>query len=273
MMGTVTIGPMVFSLDVLAVLTAMLFASAAGKRVARGRGVQVEAMVWTSFAWALLASRSAHVLRYSDAYFANPSSILDVRDGGWLGWAGVAAGLASAIWFGWRRPAARAALRAASAAGLALWLGAVLAAGPPQSGMVIPALELATLRGAPLRLDALRGKPLVINLWASWCPPCRREMPLLRDAQRRHADVNFVFANQMESAAAVQRYLDAAHIELDNVVLDQHGALAAAIGSQAMPTTLFFDADGHLIERRMGELSAAALAQRLGAITGAPAGR
>ena len=267
-MGTVAIGPMSFSVDVLTVLVAMLFAAAISNRVARAGAVQVESKLWLSFVCALLAARAAHVLRYSDAYLGHPSSILDVRDGGWTGWAGVVAGVAALAWLSWRRPAQRPALVAGAAAGLAIWLGAILLASvQPKLDMGIPAVQLTNLRGEPAQLQAFRGKPLVVNLWASWCPPCRREMPLLRDAQLRRADVNFVFVNQMESAAAVQRYLGAAPIELDNILLDQHSALPSAIGSQALPATLFFDARGRLVERRLGELSAASLDQRLGAIS------
>jgi hypothetical protein len=85
-------------------------------------------------------------------------------------------------------------------------------------------------------------------------------------AQLRHADVNFVFVDQMETAAVVRRYLDGAHIDLDDVLLDQHSALSSAIGSQALPATLFFDAKGRPVERRLGELPAASLARRLARI-------
>jgi thiol-disulfide isomerase/thioredoxin len=266
-MGTVAIGPMAFSVDVLAVLAAILLATTVGNRVASVRGVRAESLLWMAIACALLAARAAHVLRYSDAYLGHPSSILDVRDGGWMAWAGVVAGVTAAAWLGWRRPAQRAALAAGAAAGIALWLGvALIASLQPKLQIGIPAVELTNLRGEPMQLQAFGGKPLVVNLWASWCSPCRREMPLLRDAQVRHADVNFVFANQMESAATVRRYLETSHIDLDNVLLDQHSALSSAIGSQALPTTLFFDARGRLIERRLGELSAASLAQRLAGI-------
>ena len=266
-MGTVAIGPMAFSVDVLAVLAAILLATTVGNRVARARGVHAESMLWMALACALLAARAAHVLRYSDAYLGHPSSILDVRDGGWMGWIGVGAGVAAAALLGWRRKAQRPALAAGTAAGLALWLGvALIAALQPKLEIGIPAVDLTNLLGEPKQLQAFGGKPLVVNLWASWCPPCRREMPLMREAQLRHADVNFVFVNQMESAGAVRRYLEASHIDLDNVLLDQHSALSSAIGSQALPATLFFDARGRLVERRLGELSAASLAQRLAAI-------
>lgn len=263
-MGTIAIGPMAFSLDVLVVLAAILLATTVANWVARARGVHAEPMMWMTIACALLAARAAHVLRYSDAYLGHPSSILDVRDGGWMGWAGVVAGVIVAAWLGWRRPAQRPALAAGVATGVALWAGvALIAALQPKLEVGIPAVELTNLRGEPQQLQAFAGKPLVVNLWASWCPPCRREMPLLRDAQLRRADVNFVFVNQSESAATVRQYLDASRIDLANVLLDPHSALSSAIGSQALPATLFFDARGRLVERRLGELSAASLAQRL----------
>lgn len=79
-------------------------------------------------------------------------------------------------------------------------------------------------------------------------------MPVLMQAQRSRPDVTFVFANQGETAATVRSYLAAHHIALDNV----------------LPTTLFFSADGKLVERHLGELSAATLAQWLEAAGAAP---
>lgn len=267
-MGTVTIGAMSLSVDVLVVLAALLLATTVGNRVARSSGTQVESMLWASIALALLVARTAYVLNYHDAYLASPTSVLNIRDGGWTGWAGVVAGIASIAWLSWRHPARRNGLLAAAAAGLVVWFGAALLAWvQPSREVGIPAVVLRSLRGEAMRLQAFHGKPLVVNLWASWCPPCRREMPLLREAQVRHPEMNFVFVNQMESADAVRRYLDDAHIDLDNVLLDQHSALSAATGTQGIPATLFFDAGGRLVERRIGELSAASLTQRVDSIS------
>ena len=109
------------------------------------------------------------------------------------------------------------------------------------------------------------GQPLVVNLWASWCPPCRREMPVLAAAQQRTSGVRFVFANQGEDAAAVLRYLAASNkeLQLSNVVFDPTAALGRAVGSKALPTTLFYDATGRLVDTHLGELSAASLASKL----------
>ncbi|WP_426176881.1 prolipoprotein diacylglyceryl transferase family protein [Massilia sp. TWR1-2-2] len=269
-MDAINIGPMSFSVEMLATFAAILLATAAANRVARGSGVRVESALWVVIACALIAARAAYVLRYRDAYLSSPWSIFNVRDGGWIAWVGIVAGVATMAWLSWRLPPKRRALMAGVAAGMVVWMGAALAvAMQPKDTMQIPVIELANLRGGQTRLESFRGKPVVVNLWASWCPPCRREMPVLRAAQLRHPGVTFVFANQGESAAAVRAYLAAEQIHLDNVLLDQRLGLPAAIGSQGLPATLFFDAQGRLAERRLGELSAASLAQRLAAITDA----
>ena len=104
---------------------------------------------------------------------------------------------------------------------------------------------------------------MVVNLWASWCPPCRREMPVLAAAQQRETGVMFVFANQGEDAATAQRYLGDSALHLANVLLDSGTELGRTVGSTALPTTLFYDAGGRLVDTHLGELSAASLASKL----------
>ena len=132
---------------------------------------------------------------------------------------------------------------------------------------MLPALALTTLVGASTNLAALAdGKPMVVNLWASWCPPCRREMPVLAAAQQRETGVRFVFVNQGEEGATAQRYLSAGRLDLANVLLDPGAALGREVGSGALPTTLFYDANGRLIDTHLGELSAASLASKLNSL-------
>ena len=80
-----------------------------------------------------------------------------------------------------------------------------------------PELALQDIQGKQVSLQQLQGKPAVINMWATWCAPCRREMPLLQQAQKNHPEVQFVLVNQGEKAPAVAAYLqknqvDVAHI-------------------------------------------------------------
>lgn len=217
----------------------------------------------------LLVARGAHVALHLAAYGAEPWAIVDVRDGGWNAWAGLAGGLAWVGWQAMRHSSWRKALAAGTAAGLVLWSAgtASLAAMAPRTLPDLMLTDLAT--GQPVRLhDLAARKPVVLNLWATWCGPCRREMPVLADAQARHPEVVFVFANQGESAEAVRRYLDTERLGLLHVLLDPPSRLGPALGSGGLPTTVFFDRQGRRVDAHLGALNAAALAARFSSVMG-----
>ena len=147
------------------------------------------------------------------------------------------------------------------AAGLA-WtaLPGALRFGREPTPAMLDVLPIAMLDGAPGGLvGRAAGRPLVVNLWATWCPPCRHEMPLLADAQRRRTDIAFAFANQGEDASTAQRYLADSGLALDHVLLDPGRAIGAATGSRALPLTLFYAADGRLVDTHVGALTAGSL--------------
>ncbi|MDN5864608.1 MAG: TlpA family protein disulfide reductase [Gammaproteobacteria bacterium] len=127
----------------------------------------------------------------------------------------------------------------------------------------VPNVKLLTLSGDSVQLDALvrrhRGRPVVINLWASWCPPCRAEMPLLEEAQRRYPGILFLSANQGESFAAVLTFLQSENLKLNHVLLDPRQQL----GRRVLPTTLLYYAQGKLIDLHRGMFSRATLAHAL----------
>ena len=93
---------------------------------------------------------------------------------------------------------------------------------------------------------------------------------MLQQAQIENPNVNFVFLNRGESAEQVNQFLVRHRLDLRNVLLDADGAIGAKFGQNAFPTTLFFDAKGRLVDRRIGELSRATLAQRLEALSRKP---
>lgn len=214
---------------------------------------------------ALLAARLAFVVTWFELYRAAPWSMIDIRDGGFTPWAGILAALLMAIWRGWRNAAIRKPLIFVLTAGVLAWsamfsIQHLLRSEPA----VLPATTLNTLSGERTELIRLaNGKPMIVNLWASWCPPCHREMPLLAAMQKQQSDVALVFVNQGEEQAIVQRYLSDSRFELSNVLLDRDAGLGKAVGSMALPTTLFYDRDGRLVDTHLGELSAASLANKL----------
>ncbi len=84
---------------------------------------------------------------------------------------------------------------------------------------------------------------MVVNLCATWCPPCVREMPVLNQAQVDHPGVNFVFLNQGESAAKLGAWLQARKLPVRNVLMDTKGETGAAFKQRALHMTLFFDSN------------------------------
>lgn len=264
------IGPLALPAGVLLTLLATATAWLLGRVLLPrddGAGAAFTHLLERTLLVALVVARVAFVLEYRDAYGAAPWRVLDIRDGGWQPQAGLIAAWIYALArlrqaAGLRRPVT-AALVAASVVWLA---GAVALAISGPQGRPLPGLVTTTLEGQPKPLAAFAGQPVVINLWATWCPPCRREMPVLQQAQRQHTGVHFVFLNQGETAATVRHYLARSGLELHNVLLDPRREVAREFEQSALPTTLFFDAQGRLVSLRVGELSEATLAQRLQAL-------
>lgn len=212
----------------------------------------------------LLCGRISFVAAHFALYREAPRGILQIADGGYHVAVVLVAGSAWGLWRLRRQPVLRAPVMAGALAGVLLWVGASQGLAHWQAQrMPIPSVQVADLQGRTIDLQQFRGKPLVLNLWASWCGPCRREMPVLAAAQRAHADVQFVFLNQGESLDEVQTFLGAEHLDLSHVLLDEAAAASTGLGVQAYPSTLFFDAQGRLQELHLGELTQAGLEHKL----------
>lgn len=271
-MTSLQLGPLAFPLSPLLWFGALLLAQWLAARLAGTQARGAADAVWLAALAGFVAARLAFVAGAAEAYLASPWSVLDIRDGGWSPWAGVAAATGVLAWRGWRQPVMRRPLAAAAASGLVFWGAASTWLGvhdrPP-----LPAVALVALDGTTAELTVLaRGQPTVINLWASWCAPCRVEMPAFAEAQRREGGVRFLFVNQGEDAAAVQRFLAAQPFSLDGVWLDPASRVGPAVGSTGLPTTLIVDAQGRVVERHFGMLSAASLASRLRVLNSGAAG-
>jgi thiol-disulfide isomerase/thioredoxin len=266
-MDAINLGPMVLPLRVLAPLGALCVANIAAWIWQRRRGIDAAPALWWMTVWGFAAARAAFVLKHQDTYLAAPLTLLDIRDGGFIAYAGLLAACAVGFEYARRRPPLRRPLATAALAGMLTWAGAgfaIHALQPPNPPL--PALALQRLGGGTLDLASLKGRPVVLNLWATWCPPCRREMPALAAAQAAHPEAVFLFVNVGEDGATVQRYLAQAGLAPRNVVLDPLRTAARTLGVGGYPTTLFYDRRGMQAARHMGELSRAGVDEQLGSM-------
>ena len=121
-------------------------------------------------------------------------------------------------------------------------------------GAPVPAVVLKQADGTTFRLADARGKPVVLNFWASWCGPCREEMPGFEEASKRLGkDVLFVGVNATSSDSREQAiaFIDQMGVTFP-IVYDESGSMAAAYGIRGLPATFFIDAQGVLRSKALG---------------------
>jgi thiol-disulfide isomerase/thioredoxin len=163
---------------------------------------------------------------------------------------------------------------------VALALLVAACGGDPSTTGSVPALRVKGVPTLPETVDALpdvdpagyerlladlEGIPVVVNLWATWCEPCVREMPLLADAARRFdGQIQFVGIDISDARDSARAFVRKMGIPYPNL-FDVTGSIKAAVGAVGQPATVFYAPDGTstLVD---GELSAEALARELAAI-------
>jgi cytochrome c biogenesis protein CcmG, thiol:disulfide interchange protein DsbE len=145
----------------------------------------------------------------------------------------------------------------------------------PLIGKQAPSFSLVTLEGKTMTADQLRGRPYVLNFWASWCiPACVDEHPVLLQAQQRYGDaVQVVGVIYNDSPGAVRAFLDRYGDGGWPQLTDEGGRLAIDYGVTGPPESYFVDAAGIVRAKQFGPLTVAAMDQRLSALLSARADR
>jgi thiol-disulfide isomerase/thioredoxin len=110
--------------------------------------------------------------------------------------------------------------------------------------------------------EAEAGRPTLVNIFASWCGPCEREMPMLIQAADDNPDIAFLGIDHLDRLDDGREFVDRLGVGFPTIH-DLDGDVAAAVGARGMPTTVGFDADGVLVARAVGELTEASLEQLL----------
>lgn len=102
--------------------------------------------------------------------------------------------------------------------------------------------------------SAAAGRPTIINLFASWCGPCEREMPLLNRVADRELGLEFLGVAHLDARSDAERFVAEQQVRF-TTLLDLDGEVAAAVGGRGLPVTVAFDRDGEMVGRVFGELT------------------
>jgi thiol-disulfide isomerase/thioredoxin len=141
-------------------------------------------------------------------------------------------------------------------------------------GTPAPEIDLRTLAGGRVQLSRLRGHPVVVSFWGTWCPPCRSEFPELVRAHREHAPAGLHVLgvngrDQEVSTEHVQRFVDEFAVPFQ-VALDRRGRSRRAYRLVGLPTTVFIDSGGVVRRIHIGPISRAELDLGIAAILPPP---
>jgi cytochrome c biogenesis protein CcmG/thiol:disulfide interchange protein DsbE len=140
-------------------------------------------------------------------------------------------------------------------------IGLFRARPPAELGKPAPAFSLPSLHDPNrfIAVRALRGHPLVINFWASWCDPCKQEAPFLAAAAKSHPGVTFLGVQILDGMNEGRRYERRYGIPYESV-RDARGSVAKTYGVTGVPETVFVDAYGDVVGKYIGALDRSTLA-------------
>jgi peroxiredoxin len=132
----------------------------------------------------------------------------------------------------------------------------------PQQGFLAPDFTLETTTGGTITLSDLRGTAVLINLWATWCPPCRAEMPAIEEVYNQYKDEGFVVLavnmTYQDTFADIAPFVDEYGLTFP-ILLDKTGSVGSAYQLRSLPSSFFIDRDGTINEVVIGGPMAEAL--------------
>ena len=132
----------------------------------------------------------------------------------------------------------------------------------PQAGFLAPDFTLETLEGESITLSDLRGQVVLVNFWATWCPPCKAEMPAFQQAYADYTDEGFVIlavnATQQDTIEAITAFRANNGLQFP-ILLDNNGDVNRAYQVRSLPTSFFVDKEGVISEVVIGGPIAEAL--------------
>lgn len=138
---------------------------------------------------------------------------------------------------------------------------------PPEKPRPAPSFTLSAIKGGPMSLTDLAGKPVMINFWATWCAACLKEMPELERIHNLYRDrgLSVILINLQETAEVAKRHIED-HGYTMTSLLDEKGQTAEKFQVFGLPTTFFVDKSGMIRKTHMGELTREIITEGLTAI-------
>ena len=278
-----TIGPLLIPTRPLAVILSLLLAVWVSKRIAARMDLDAQWLqrVAEGCAWSgIIGARLGFVLMTWSAFRAAPWTALYFWQPGYLLYSGLFTGATFAIWRIWRRPlrerrsymwvlgggyAVGAMLAVAVLGTMNMFTGSQTL----RSGDRVPDFTLVNLSGDRVRFSDLTGQAVVLNFCATWCPPCRREMPLLDSIQKEYESrgLSVVGIDVGEEPEVVRRFVESMGVEYPiwtDAPTRQMGSESSQsihhrFGGVGLPTTIFIDPGGIVRDQHLGELNRAIL--------------
>ena len=117
-----------------------------------------------------------------------------------------------------------------------------------------PGFSLVDLNGQTVSLESLRGTPVVLNFWSTWCGPCKAEHPLFQGAARQHPGVQFLGVVYSDETEKVRRYVGSQGSEYPNLI-DPGSRTAIDYGVTGVPETYFIDRSGTILHKEAGPVN------------------
>jgi thiol-disulfide isomerase/thioredoxin len=260
----VSIGPWAVPNDVfaglLAFLTFTILVSVAGRRV----DARVDRWSTIALVAGIITARIVYVVLHWATFSSSPLRAFMLWQGGFEWISGAAAASISAFFVlrPWRSRGVAIAILGVSAL---VWVAAGAMLNDTKGAVPLPDVTLTDSGGADVALRSYASGPVVVNLWATWCPPCRRELPAMVAQAAASPSVPFLFVNQAEDSATVRAFLEQQSLTLEGVLFDARSEVARELRTVGIPITLFFY-DGVMKDLHAGEISPEALRQKTEAL-------
>lgn len=255
-MGGLSFGPFALSADRLAAGATLVALMILTSLLARRSGERLNRWATHAVVAGVVAARAGFVAENLGVFAEAPWSALALWQGGFAWLYGALAVAAVTAGHLLRHPGDGLAAAVVLGGALITW-GGVSEVVASKASPPLPVGGYAALDGHGVDLSDRDGRPLVVNLWASWCPPCRREMPMMMEVAAEVEGADVVFANQGEDMDVIRSFLESASLteHEHGVVTDPFSTLLGHYGVVGLPATLFFSAEGHLEQVHLGEIS------------------